>query len=951
MKNLKKVLAFVVVFAMMFTFAVSANTFPDVSATASYAEAVNILSSLGLMIGDENGNFNPDKILTRAEAATLVVRFRGLESAAEGAKGATQFTDVAADHWASGYINIATQTGIIVGMGDGTFKPEDQVTYEQIVKMIVAALGYTPLANAQGGYPTGYLVVASRKGITKGATGSAGEPAPRSTVARLLYNALEVPTMEQTVFSEGREEYEESDKSVLTDALEFEKYEGTVAAVFPKASGDEDEKTRVTIDPVSMLSADLQDKDWDKVKGDAKSNLSKIDVGDTNAADLLGYYVTVYVGEDEDTGKDKIYAIAAKTNRNETIEIDYSQLDKNTDLAHNVVYYLERETDKSAKKINLSDDVKFFYNGGEDKASAADFLTQVGGDETHPEIHPGSVIFVDSLDEEESQSGYDYVFVTEYTKDYVVDEIDLDTETITDVYSNTVDIDLDDEGAVYTFVKDGRPAVYEDIQEGDVLTFAEGKDTDGKELIKVFISSKTVEGSVSEKRGDGDEAYFTIGGKEYRAGIIYESNAVDDTIVSVGDEGTFYINVDGRIVYKDASSTVSGNYAYLFKAGTKNSTVSSDTVQIKYIKSDGTWETKDLASTITIYKGSDNVNGIKPAKLEGTEKIAAMKDLFELDDDNTVEAAKPQLFKYATKSDGTINKLYVAAKGPDKNSFTLDADKEDAIYKEKANQVGNIYLNSDAIVFNIKTAKADDEDGYSVSTVKATFKDANDYDVKAYDEDNAGYPKVLVTFDASSDVTADTPILVIDRVTSSTNSEGQDILKFYGYQDGEAVSAESSEDLEGGYENLEAGDVIIFSLDGAGKIDQIEVLFTTAQALEYIEKGKAPVFPVVEDVEEYFGQVLKKSTGNRVQLDIDADGEFLDVDKGGKDVDKGLTGRDVKFYTVNLNRSKTAVSAAVYGDITANTKEGKLASYVYVRYYDDIAVGAVAYQMDIPKAE
>ena len=64
MKNLEKVLAFVVVFAMMFTFAVSANTFPDVPETASYAEAVNILSSLGLMIGDENGNFHPDTILT-----------------------------------------------------------------------------------------------------------------------------------------------------------------------------------------------------------------------------------------------------------------------------------------------------------------------------------------------------------------------------------------------------------------------------------------------------------------------------------------------------------------------------------------------------------------------------------------------------------------------------------------------------------------------------------------------------------------------------------------------------------------------------------------------------------------------------------------------------------------------------------------------------------------------
>ena len=64
--------------------------------------------------------------------------------------------------------------------------------------------------------------------------------------------------------------------------------------------------------------------------------------------------------------------------------------------------------------------------------------------------------------------------------------------------------------------------------------------------------------------------------------------------------------------------------------------------------------------------------------------------------------------------------------------------------------------------------------------------------------------------------------------------------------------------------------------------------------------------------------------------------------------DYPLTGRDVKYYTVNLNRSKTAVAAATYSDVTANTKEGKLGSYAYIRYYDGTAVGCVAYQIDNP---
>ena len=57
--------------------------------------------------------------------------------------------------------------GVTGGIGNGMFGPEDPVTYEQAVKMIVSALGYDLVANNKGGYPTGYLAVASSEGITK----------------------------------------------------------------------------------------------------------------------------------------------------------------------------------------------------------------------------------------------------------------------------------------------------------------------------------------------------------------------------------------------------------------------------------------------------------------------------------------------------------------------------------------------------------------------------------------------------------------------------------------------------------------------------------------------------------------------------------------------------------------------------------------------------------------
>ena len=141
MKNLKKVLALVVALTMVLG-TVAFASFTDVTAEADSFTAVQTLSSLEILNGYEDGTFKPEGDITRAEFCAVVCRALGLEGSANGAKGATQFTDVAADHWASGYINLAAGQKIVNGYGDGKFGPEDNVTYEQAVKMLVVALGF-----------------------------------------------------------------------------------------------------------------------------------------------------------------------------------------------------------------------------------------------------------------------------------------------------------------------------------------------------------------------------------------------------------------------------------------------------------------------------------------------------------------------------------------------------------------------------------------------------------------------------------------------------------------------------------------------------------------------------------------------------------------------------------------------------------------------------------------
>ena len=100
------------------------------------------------------------------------------------------FTDVPAAHWAAGYVAAAADAGFLNGYGDGRFGPSSPVTYEQLVKMLLAAWGYTEQAEAAGGYPGGYEAVAETLGVTADQADRSA-PALRSTAAILMYRLLQ----------------------------------------------------------------------------------------------------------------------------------------------------------------------------------------------------------------------------------------------------------------------------------------------------------------------------------------------------------------------------------------------------------------------------------------------------------------------------------------------------------------------------------------------------------------------------------------------------------------------------------------------------------------------------------------------------------------------------------------------------------------------------------------
>ena len=117
------------------------NNYTDVPADAWYNNAVSTLSNAGIIDGYEDGTFKPDGNITRAEFATIAVRF--FEATYDGGD---LFSDIAG-HWAQDYINEAANAGIVDGYPDGTFGPQKLITRAEAMTMVNRTIDRHPDAD------------------------------------------------------------------------------------------------------------------------------------------------------------------------------------------------------------------------------------------------------------------------------------------------------------------------------------------------------------------------------------------------------------------------------------------------------------------------------------------------------------------------------------------------------------------------------------------------------------------------------------------------------------------------------------------------------------------------------------------------------------------------------------------------------------------------------------
>lgn len=160
-------------------------------------QAAARMRALGLVRGYPDGGLHLDLTLTRAEMVTLIVRGFGLEETAKLLKGTPSYPDATNHTWASGYIAVARkmieEKGQSMGLPDGTFGPDTNLTVAQSVAFLLKFLGIQPDASLS--WPNNYIQAAVDAGTITEEDGSyleglTGEDADRGLAFYLIDKAF-----------------------------------------------------------------------------------------------------------------------------------------------------------------------------------------------------------------------------------------------------------------------------------------------------------------------------------------------------------------------------------------------------------------------------------------------------------------------------------------------------------------------------------------------------------------------------------------------------------------------------------------------------------------------------------------------------------------------------------------------------------------------------------------
>ncbi len=547
MKN--RIIALFCTLALLLPCITVSADYTDVAKDTNEERILNIISDLGIMVGYEDGSFKPNSPITRAEFVTTIYNAVKLWDNAAVGKGTGDFnwssffyggdsndlillppsssgdgeeavvknqlwSDVTEDYWAYPYMKTLATYGYVVGYPDGTFRPENTVTYYEAITVLLNLCGYSEHAKTRGGFPDGYNTLASHYGLSKGLYASAYGEMSRMDAATLIYNAFD---MELVSLNEV-----DKNKTFINDIIGAYIIEGTVTAT----------------DISSLYSDEVLADNTLKIDGiEVKFDSDKADV-----RDYIGQHVRVYLSENDDesytlisfeaTGKDDITAVDAELFEDFTGDSFYYKTDKDS---------------KSTKRIKLADAPVLIYNGE---------YTPSFDKSVFENINKGTISVI-----KKSDLDFDIIVVEDFKSGYT-ESVNAKSKEIYDMIAeegkSVISLTSKDSSInkiVQLMDSEGNTITLDNIAKGAINYY------NTERFVKLYYTEKTAKDNLTVS-SDDDEKFYVAGDERYKISdrfYDYSGGSLKNNV-----KGTIYIDKFDEVVWMSDDVEIDG-YAYIIK--------------------------------------------------------------------------------------------------------------------------------------------------------------------------------------------------------------------------------------------------------------------------------------------------------------------------------------------------------------------------------------------------
>ncbi len=536
MRNLKRALSLALASVMLLGMMVvgTGASYADVTSKHNQ-EAIEVIQAIGVMVGDDKGNFNPDQKVTRGEMAVVMANLLNLQ-VKDFVNAKTPFTDVPA--WANGYVAACYADGITAGISATEFGFNYEVTTAQAALMMMKALGYFQNAKDFGSdWQVATVKQGSKIDLFDGIVAGASTAMTRNDVAQIALNTLEATMVETDGTS--TDITLPGDISISTGDTKY--VDVTSKSDYAKAFSDS------AVDNNNTYAVQLGEKLFD---GKLTKKTDKI-VDDFGVPAVAWSYKD-YEGKYGTEEPVKTYIEGFDADELKDLKEDY-------DFTSAVVY----------------------INGVKEGAPTVDQLAD--------RDYTGTVIELYANDKDEITN-------VVLKQAYLAQVTDKDDESISlDVYNpwlggtKKADVTFDDDTKKSDDTYDKLSAKYG--EDDYLLVYTKGAVADAAVLATADV--KTVSGKVATTKiteADGYNGYFTIDGTKYTLASGY--NEVE---IKAASEYNFYLDENGYVIgaelVKDAAATIDEVY-YVDNVWVEKSTVAGNenvkTYYAQLVAMDGT---------------------------------------------------------------------------------------------------------------------------------------------------------------------------------------------------------------------------------------------------------------------------------------------------------------------------------------------------------------------------